>query len=115
VTPYVDLSWQQASRPSYVERGGGFPAAYNGESESSTELRLGAVSRIALAAEARLSVIVEGVHRIESIGPRTSGQLAGLFAFDIPGQSVEQNWLRLGLGFDHPKKRNWRLRHRVTS
>src|SRR5204862_4150059 len=41
---------------------------------------------------------LEAAHRIEKVGARTTGELVGLFAFDLPGRQNERTWLRAGIG-----------------
>lgn len=96
LTPYVDLSRQRASRSGYAEQGGGFPARYDGQTGHSTELRLGLTSPLAVSVDTRIILTLEGAHQFESELPRTTGDLVGLFPFDLPGQSTDRNWLRLG-------------------
>lgn len=43
---------------------------------------------------------LEGVHRFEKTSSNVSGEVLGVggFTFDFPGQSYDQDWLRVGLG-----------------
>jgi uncharacterized protein YhjY with autotransporter beta-barrel domain len=98
ISPYVGLSYLWAKRSAYSEQGGGFPATYDDQRDDTTELRVGATSTTKLSEQTQLLLTLEGAHRFDSGGPNTSGQLVGLFAFDLPGQTLQQNWMRFGVG-----------------
>lgn len=101
ITPYADVSYSRTKAGAYTESGGGFPAYFNARQEDSTELRLGLNTSSVLPVEnARLLSTLEAVHRFETHGARTSGQMIGLFGFDLEGQKYHQDWLRLGLGVE---------------
>jgi hypothetical protein len=101
VTPYIDLSRSQARIDGYTETGGGFPARFNERQENATELRLGTnITRPLLSGNARLLATSEVVHRFEATGTRTQGEIIGLFGFDLPGQGLKRDWVRLGIGVE---------------
>lgn len=98
-SPYVDLSYSEADLESYTESGGGFAARFNARKDKATELRLGANLEKPVG-NARLVGLVEAAHRFEKDGPRTSGQVLGLFGFDFAGADNKQTWLRAGAGIE---------------
>lgn len=48
----------------------------------------------------RLFGILEATHRFEKAGDRTTGEVIGLFPFDLPGVGNKQDWLRAGMGIE---------------
>ena len=99
-TPYVDLSYTEAKLAAYTETGGGFPARFDARKEKATELRVGVNAARPLDDGMTLFGAVEAAHRFEKQGARTSGQVIGLFGFDLAGQKNERDWLRLGAGVE---------------
>ncbi len=97
-SPYVDLSYAESRLDGYTETGGGFPARFDGRKESATEFRLGLSATKAIADSVALLGQLEGAHRFERHGARTTGQMIGLFGFDLPGSEIKQDWLRAGFG-----------------
>lgn len=100
LSPYADLSYSVAKLDAYTETGGGFPATFAARKDKATELRLGLNAAKPLAGGATLLGTLEAAHRFEKHGARTSGQLVGLFGFDLPGQKNDQTWLRVGAGVE---------------
>ncbi len=100
LSPYTALSYARTRLDGYTETGGGFPARFDARSEGNTELRLGMNGVKPLSGGARLTGIVEGVHRFEKTGTTTSGQVVGLFGFNLPGEQFRQNWVRAGAGVE---------------
>ncbi|MBS1170677.1 MAG: autotransporter, partial [Burkholderiaceae bacterium] len=43
---------------------------------------------------------LEGVHRFNDTGAAVSGDVAGLYGFNLPGQTYKRNWLRAAIGFE---------------
>jgi len=99
-SPYIDLTYNEAKLAAYTETGGGFPAHFDGRKEKATELRLGANAARPLDNGLALFGTVEAAHRFEKDGARTSGQVIGLFGFDLDGQKNQQDWLRAGIGLE---------------
>ncbi|UCV13444.1 autotransporter domain-containing protein [Quatrionicoccus australiensis] len=97
-SPYADLSYAESRLDGYTETSGGFPARFNTRKERSTEFRLGLSATKAVAENVSLVGQLEGVHRFERHGAGTSGQVVGLFGFNLPGSDVKQDWLRAGFG-----------------
>ncbi len=101
VSPYTDLSYAHGKQKSYVETGGGLPAQFDKQSDSTTDLRFGAVGSYPLGQSGfNMISLLEAAHRFENSGASQTGQVAGLFSFDLPGNDYDQNWLRLGLGVE---------------
>lgn len=98
ISPYADLSYFRAKLDAYTESGGGFPARFDSRTEDTTELRLGLTAEKPLSGDMKLVGLVEGVHRFDESGVRTTGEIIGLFGFDIEGEDYRQNWLRLAIG-----------------
>lgn len=98
-SPYVDLTYSEARLESYTEIGGGFPARFDARKNKATELRLGVNMERPLG-DARLVGLLEAAHRFEKDGARTSGQIIGLFGFDLDGAKNKQDWLRAGVGME---------------
>lgn len=100
-SPYADLSYAKLRQEGYTESTGGFPAHFDARHESTTELRLGINASHPLASGSiRLLGALEGVHRLERRSARTSGQMIGLFSFDLDGQTYDRDWLRVGAGIE---------------
>jgi uncharacterized membrane protein len=100
-TPYADLSYSDTHMDSYTETGGGVPAVFNSRDDSVTELRLGLNGAMPLAnTSLQLVANIEAAHRFDNQGAGTSGQLLGLFEFDLEGQDFDSTWLKGGVGVE---------------
>jgi probable HAF family extracellular repeat protein len=99
-SPYADLSYSRAKLESYTETGGGFPARFAAREDKSTELRLGVNAEWLLRGDARIVSLVEAAHRFEKDGGRTSGEVIGLFGFDLPSRENQRDWMRAGVGVE---------------
>lgn len=97
-TPYADLSYSVTNIDAYMETGGGFPARFDSRREPSTVFKLGLNTVTFESDQLKLLGILEASHRFEQESARTSGQLIGLFGFDLPSQPNKRNWLRIGIG-----------------
>ena len=100
VSPYADLSYSRGCFDAYRETGGGFPAAFDRLCDNSTELRYGFDVSYPIHEGFRLIGTLEGVHRFEERSANVKGQAIGLYAFDIGGAAYQQDWLRVGAGFE---------------
>ena len=98
--PYADLSYAESKLDAYTETGGGFPARFNSRKEKVTELRIGLNAASALDNGMRLLGTLEAAHRFEPSGARTSGEVIGLFGFNLDGHKNQRNWLRAGAGVE---------------
>lgn len=99
-SPYADLSYAESRLDAYTERGGGFPARFDSRREASTELHIGVNMAKPLRNGMTLTGTLEGTHRFEKRAADTSGEVIGLFDFDLRGQKIRQNWLRAGAGIE---------------
>lgn len=97
LTPYADLSYSTLGVEGYSEKGGFFPVDFNRRNEKIAEFRLGLNASRPLFNTVRWLTTLEGVHRFEKSGSRTTGQAFGS-AFDVAGQNYKTNWIRGGLG-----------------
>jgi len=100
LSPYADLTIIEAKLDGYTESGGGFPARFNARKDTATELRLGVNASRPITGDARLVGTLEAAHRFENSGVRTTGNLVGLFAFDLPGTANRRDWLRAAIGVE---------------
>ncbi|WP_334157932.1 autotransporter domain-containing protein [Oryzomicrobium sp.] len=99
-SPYADLSYSESKLAAYTETGGGFPARFDARTDTATELRLGINAAKPLDNGLTLTGVFEAAHRFEKNGAATSGQMLGLFAFNLPGKDNQQDWLRVGAGLE---------------
>ncbi|MCP4089030.1 MAG: autotransporter domain-containing protein, partial [Gammaproteobacteria bacterium] len=100
-SPYANLTYTDISMDSYTESGGGFPAHFDSKSEDTTEVRAGLNAAMPIPGSAVQFVSnIEVTHRFDDEGARTSGQLPGLFAFDLDGQDYDSTWLKGGVGIE---------------
>jgi probable HAF family extracellular repeat protein len=102
LSPYVSLTHYRGRVAAYTETGGGFPVAWNSRAEHATQARLGADAAWRFDDNLTLTARLEGVRRLNREGGGASGTLVGPggFAFDLPGQTYKQNWLRAGVGLE---------------
>lgn len=100
ISPYVDLTYSESTLDAYTETGGGFPARFNARNDKATEFRVGLNADKPLANGLNLFSSLEAAHRVERNGARTSGEVIGLFGFDLPGRDNKQDWLRAGVGVE---------------
>lgn len=101
-SPYIDLTYSEARLDAYSETGGGFPARFDARQDRATDLRLGGNATYPLTGDLRLLGTLEAVHRFETSGARTTGEVIGIFGFDLAGMRNKQDWLRLGGGIEGP-------------
>ena len=100
-TPYLGLSFSDSHLDSFTETGGAFPARFDSRDEEVTEFRVGANSEYPLFNNrAKLLGNLEVAHRFDDQGSQTSGELIGLFGFDLPGQDYDQDWVKAGIGIE---------------
>ena len=100
-TPYLGLSFSDSHLDSFTETGGAFPARFDSRDEEVTEFRVGANSEYPLFNNrAKLLGNLEVAHRFDDQGSQTSGELIGLFGFDLPGQDYDQDWIKAGIGIE---------------
>jgi len=100
-SPYGEVSTINARIKSYSESGGSFPSMFNARKPKATDARIGLRAYFQAACNTRLFATAEGVFNLKENNPHTSGQLIGLFAFDLSGTSRPRSWARGGLGLEH--------------
>ena len=98
-SPYADLSFAESAIEAYTENSGGFPARFAKRKEKATELRLG-VNLEKPMGNVLLLGSLEAAHRVEKRGADISGEVVGLFSFNLDGVKNQQDWLRLGAGVE---------------
>ncbi len=98
ISPYISYTYINARADGYTENEGSFPARFNGISEISNSLRIGADALTPLTEKFTLLTRLEYGHRFEQVGAGVSGEILGLSAFSLDASPVQQDWVRLGLG-----------------
>lgn len=102
ITPKIQYTVTNTQVDGYTETGGGFPATFNSQENTSQEIRYGvSAARTFLDDKALLRLRIEGVHRLDNDSNNTSGQVVGLFPFNASGQSIKKNSLLFGVDFDY--------------
>ncbi len=85
----------------YTETGGSFPVRFDGSREISNTVRIGADAKTPLNDNFDLVTRLEYGHRFEKSGAGVSGQILGLSAFSLDGSSVQQDFVRGGIGVSY--------------
>jgi probable HAF family extracellular repeat protein len=106
LSPYVALTSTRTTRGAYTETGGGFPARFDEQGQSSLESRVGLASSHAINGSTQLRGSLELAHRFDGNGPELKGQALGLFSFNQSGAETRRSWLRAGADLDHRLGRN---------
>ncbi|MGV8991853.1 MAG: autotransporter outer membrane beta-barrel domain-containing protein [Thiobacillus sp.] len=101
LSPYADLSYAESRMDGYTETGGAFPAQFNKRKDHATDLRVG-VNAAKPIPSTRFQLIgkLEVAHRFEDSAAATSGNINGLFAFDLAGEKFRQTWMKAGVGVE---------------
>ncbi len=100
-SPYADLSYSKSKADGYTETGGGFAARFDSSEEEVTELRAGFNMAMPITtANVQLVGNLEVTHRFDNKSAGTSGQLIGLFAFDLEGREYDSTWVKGGIGIE---------------
>ena len=86
----------------YTETGGGFPVQFDDITTTSQEARLGfeAAGKVNRD-KTEIRVTAEAVHKFDSNSSGVSGDVVGLFSFDLRNESDNDTWVRVGLDVDH--------------
>jgi len=100
-SPYVDLWYTEAKLDSYTESGGSFPARFDRREDDVTELRFGTNMALPIK-ETGFDFIanLEAARRFEGNAENTTGEVIGLFPFDVDGGEYDRNWLKGGVGVE---------------
>lgn len=102
LTPYLSLTHSRVRVDAYTESGGAFPASWARRSDSENVLRAGVDGTMALGGDMKLTSRLEAAHRFERGARRATGDVTGLFPFDVSTGGESRSWLRVGVGIDLP-------------
>jgi probable HAF family extracellular repeat protein len=100
LTPYTSLTATRAKVDGYTETGGGFPARWDGRSESATVLRAGMDAVLPVSGNVNLLGRLELANRFQGAGSTATGEILGLSGFGVGGQAQRKSWLRTGVGVE---------------
>ena len=100
LTPYTSLTATRAKVDGYTETGGGFPARWDGRSESATVLRAGVDAVLPVGGNVSLLGRLELANRFQGAGSTATGEILGLSGFGVGGQEQRKSWLRTGVGVE---------------
>jgi len=116
ITPKIEYTVNRTEADGYTESGGGFPVSYDAQGHTAHEVRYGlAAARTFMSNKALLRLRAEGVHRFDQSGSGTSGQVVGLFNFNLPGQQIQQDWVQLGVDFTYALTQKVTLTSGITT
>ncbi|MET3615851.1 putative HAF family extracellular repeat protein [Rhizobium aquaticum] len=101
ISPFASYTYLNSQMNGYTETGGSFPVRFDGSRETSNTVRIGADAKTPLTDNLALVTRLEYGHRFEKSGAGVSGQILGLSAFSLDGASVQQDFLRGGLGMSY--------------
>ena len=96
-TPYTSVTALETKVSGYTESGGGFPVRWDTRSEKSTQVRLGVDAVHPVSDTVSLTARVEATHSIGHAADAT-GEVLGLYRFDLTGPSNKKTWARLAVG-----------------
>lgn len=102
LSPFVDFSYVKSTLDAYTETGGGFPMQWDAREEKATEWRLGVNASLPTASGMRLLAGLDAVHRREKTGAATSGEIVGLFPFQVAGAPLKRDWVHAVVGVESP-------------
>ena len=101
LSPYADVWHTKTKLDGYREKGGSFPSYFESREDDVTELRIGINGALPIRNTAfEFIANVEGVRRFDDKGDGMSGQVVGMFSFDLEGENFDQNWLKGGVGIE---------------
>ncbi|ODT77803.1 MAG: hypothetical protein ABS76_26240 [Pelagibacterium sp. SCN 64-44] len=100
INPYAALGFGGLHVDGYAESGGPFPATFNAQNLGHADIRVGVTAITEFSAQTKLSTTLEVAHRTGT-GAAATGQVQGLFDFNLGGGSYGQTWARVGLELDH--------------
>jgi len=102
ISPYADLSYTHSKLDGYTEEGGTNPASFDSRTDRFTEARLGFGTETPLSWLAGYNLVanLEAAHRFEDRSAGVSGSIDGLFAFSLPGEDYQNDWLKAGVGIE---------------
>jgi probable HAF family extracellular repeat protein len=100
INPWISGAIGHTSMGGYTESGGAFPARFDAQATTQGEVRVGVTAEAELSPQTTLSTTLEVAHRSGG-APGASGQVLGLFDFDMGGGNQGATWARAGLDLDH--------------
>ncbi|MFT7300085.1 MAG: hypothetical protein ACI89Z_000538 [Porticoccus sp.] len=100
-SPYTDAMYTKTKLDSYTEKSGSFPAHFDSREDDVTELRIGLNGAVPIRKTAfEFIANIESVRRFDDEGDGASGEIAGLFSFNLEEENYDQNWLKGGFGVE---------------
>lgn len=100
-SPYVDLWHTRTKLDSYTESGGSFAARFDSRDDDVTEMRLGTNAALPIENTGfELVANLEYTRRFDGSADGTTGEVIGLFSFDLDGENFDRNWLKGGIGVE---------------
>ena len=102
ISPYADLSYTHSKLDGYTEKGGANPASFDSRTDRYTEARLGFGTETPLSWWSGYNLVanLEAAHRFEDRSAGVSGNVNGLFTFNLPGEDYQNDWLKAGVGIE---------------
>jgi uncharacterized membrane protein len=103
ITPFTKFVITRSKIDGYTETGGGFPATYQTQRDTISDLHLGANASYELRKNVRLVATLEGVYRFQDNASSTGVSIPGvtLGFTNIAGEDYKQAWLSGGLGAEY--------------
>lgn len=103
ITPFTKLVVTRSKIDAFTETGGGFPAAYQTQRDTISDLHLGANASYELRKNVRLIATLEGVYRFQDHASSTGVSVPGvtLGFTSLAGEDYKQFWLSGGLGAEY--------------
>lgn len=101
LSPYVDLNYYKSHMEGYTETGGGLQARFDGRNDERTDVTIGLnAAKPITGTNLKLVANVGAVHSFNDRGARTSGELVGLFGFNLDGDKLDSDWVRAAAGVE---------------
>jgi probable HAF family extracellular repeat protein len=101
VSPYAALTLSKAKVDGYSETGGAFDATYNATTATSNDLRIGSAFAFKPTEQLSLRVGVEAVHQFDAGTDVISGDVTGLYGFNLASGKQTSNWARVTVDADY--------------
>lgn len=103
LTPFTKLVITRSKIDAFTETGGGFPAAYQTQRDTVSDLHLGTNASYELRKNLRLIATLEGVYRFQDHASSTGVSIPGVTpgVTSLAGEDYKQAWLSGGLGTEY--------------